>query len=806
MANYNILKAAIADYVKNRTGLATIDGDGLQQQLLAMVNSLGVGYQFIGVATTSTNPGTPDQKVFYLCESGTYVNFGNIEIPIGKMGILYYSTEWNSLTIDVPFISTEKISNTEDLPALKLNEIKYNLMDAEACGVVAFEKGKAFDNNSNANVISLGSWSLYVLKVRSPRIFYKKKPNLLFEFSDMPNLDGTSNASLLLGNFVSSFNDLNDLGFGEYEIINDGCKYIGIDFDIIANQNTVGLISQYESQKEIEQIAELTKHIASEYVVSNGMVLTDTPSATYMAYPGFSCVHNIKVIGKTFYVKTLPSHYFELTGEIQLGNNSAILLGYVVAPSWPYDEATGMYKYDNVDPNATYIAFDYTDETITKDDVGIVWGGQFDTVAQRNEAISRVVDMIPVIKKTPKNFVRVYHTDFSEQGQWVLNVLADSTYTGWVIDAQNKCAYPTHRGGYIASGQDTTEDTTRNLMSAIGRPKLYFYDQRKITFELDAYSDTVFNIHFYRGTTNKSGQRQSHYQIDFANKQLKLMKYIESSRCVTNTPLVTKTIPDTMIYSQSTPHKYAVNVIKNNFTFSVVLIDLVSAESVTVSYTGWGTGSNMYYNGFSWQSGTNAPKISNYSIWELEKPFLIELGDSITEGDGFDSNIYSPNTMNLYTRWAYRLNELLGNSYLCACTSATIENVIEQFENELQYIKPRYALITIGTNNPTMSAQDKYTYYQQMKTLCDTYGITLLLSHIPLSTWNNYRESALEANPYIDLIDCVHPKFDVAIAINNDISLGCDVNKTFDNGMHPNLVGADAFLARVKADCDFLFE
>ena len=67
MANYAILKAAIAAAIKEN-GNHEITGNLLQQQLLAMVNSLGVGYQYAGIATLETDPGTPDQNVFYLAD------------------------------------------------------------------------------------------------------------------------------------------------------------------------------------------------------------------------------------------------------------------------------------------------------------------------------------------------------------------------------------------------------------------------------------------------------------------------------------------------------------------------------------------------------------------------------------------------------------------------------------------------------------------------------------------------------------------------------------------------------------------
>lgn len=94
MSNYNTLKSAIADVVK-QNGNNEITGELLQQALLSMINSLGVGYQFVGVATPSTNPGTPDQNVFYIAsEVGTYANFDNLAVADNEVAIFKYNGTW----------------------------------------------------------------------------------------------------------------------------------------------------------------------------------------------------------------------------------------------------------------------------------------------------------------------------------------------------------------------------------------------------------------------------------------------------------------------------------------------------------------------------------------------------------------------------------------------------------------------------------------------------------------------------------------------------------------------------------------
>lgn len=111
MANYEKLKAAIQSVVKTN-GNNEITGALLQQSLLAMINSLGSGYQFVDVATSATKPGTPDQKVFYIANGkGTYPNFSGISITEDEVVILYYDTDWHKLLTGIA--SNEKLSELE---------------------------------------------------------------------------------------------------------------------------------------------------------------------------------------------------------------------------------------------------------------------------------------------------------------------------------------------------------------------------------------------------------------------------------------------------------------------------------------------------------------------------------------------------------------------------------------------------------------------------------------------------------------------------------------------------------------------
>lgn len=101
---YNVLKQSIAAVVK-ANGNEEITGDLLQQVLIAMVDVLGAGYQFAGLAVPTTNPGTPDAKMFYIAtQAGTYSNFCS-PAPVltgEQVAILRFSTSWTAVVLDIP--------------------------------------------------------------------------------------------------------------------------------------------------------------------------------------------------------------------------------------------------------------------------------------------------------------------------------------------------------------------------------------------------------------------------------------------------------------------------------------------------------------------------------------------------------------------------------------------------------------------------------------------------------------------------------------------------------------------------------
>lgn len=171
MANYENLKSAIKSVIK-ANGNQEITGDIMQNALLSMINSLGGGYQFMGVATPDTNPDIRDQKVFYLAsQNGVYPYFGSLRIK-DELAIFSYNSSWVKQSLDVvnnerlidaleqikPIIINGNVTNAPDEIDITSNEQNLlqfkNRSTVDGMGYVILRKNKTFaEQVTQANTI-----------------------------------------------------------------------------------------------------------------------------------------------------------------------------------------------------------------------------------------------------------------------------------------------------------------------------------------------------------------------------------------------------------------------------------------------------------------------------------------------------------------------------------------------------------------------------------------------------------------------------------------------------------------------------
>lgn len=100
MSNWLNLKEAIQSAVK-ANGNREITGQGLQDALLNIIDSVGQNATFAGVAIPETVPGEPDGPVFYLASTpGTYSGFSDALVTIGELvAFTWEDNTWVSTTV-----------------------------------------------------------------------------------------------------------------------------------------------------------------------------------------------------------------------------------------------------------------------------------------------------------------------------------------------------------------------------------------------------------------------------------------------------------------------------------------------------------------------------------------------------------------------------------------------------------------------------------------------------------------------------------------------------------------------------------
>jgi hypothetical protein len=123
--------------------------------LLATANELKTaGYIYKGVATPSTNPGTPTERVAYLAsEPGTYTNFGGIVIASGLYSLTYAEGTWTGTQMqagsDIDVVQTTGQSTSDvmsqkavtdeiaDVSVLEFQTLSYSLVTGYNCYITA---------------------------------------------------------------------------------------------------------------------------------------------------------------------------------------------------------------------------------------------------------------------------------------------------------------------------------------------------------------------------------------------------------------------------------------------------------------------------------------------------------------------------------------------------------------------------------------------------------------------------------------------------------------------------------------------
>ena len=393
--------------------------------------------------------------------------------------------------------------------------------------------------------------------------------------------------------------------------------------------------------------------------------------------------------------------------------------------------------------------------------------------------MTSVLSDIEEIKKaktslTKYDYMSIYRTtNFSDWLNWKTGT---SQATDWSVS----------ESGVTPTAHSTFEGKSRNGVLYLNKP--YQSAWKKAVFDVILYTDTALDIHFARNQSTGGAPNESLYQIDCANSTLNVMAL--SNRDVTYTVSKSKVLDFTIVNGR----KYRCEISMEDVSFKFALTDMVTAETTILTFSNtWAAGTQKDMYGFGWKAGLNAPTITYFEVFEPRNPLVCFLGDSITEGYGLTANI-----RNRFASVAIR--SLLKNSIICAASSDTISNVLTAISNELSIIRPKYAIITIGTNDGESVTSDRYV---AIKTALENIGCIPIFNHIPASSYPGH--SPIIINGKIDDAGVFNGAYlDVATSIDNTPSSGVNI-AMFVDGIHPNEAGTRAILCRFISDIPLLF-
>jgi hypothetical protein len=209
-----------------------------------------------------------------------------------------------------------------------------------------------------------------------------------------------------------------------------------------------------------------------------------------------------------------------------------------------------------------------------------------------------------------------------------------------------------------------------------------------------------------------------------------------------------------------------------------------------------------YYR-FNLSSG-NSYSISKIII-DCKKADLVMYGDSVTGGDS-----YWPSSL-LSKAWPQLIIEKLkGNAVTSAKSGTRAADIMFRIVNEIPYIKPKYVMITIGTNG-----QNTVSNLSQIVDYITSQGAICILNHIPANDNGNDRGNQVAMNAIIDQVRSSKSvrgaDLDIPTSLAHD---GVDVDKTqmwwedyswSQIWHHPNVKGSATIFARILRDVPEIF-
>ena len=159
MGNYEQLKKAVADVIKTN-GNQEITGAIMQNTLLSIISTFGNDATFAGIAVPETNPGMPDQNVFYIAsQPGNYSNFGSIKLVDQVLILTNKNGYWAKF--DAGITTAAKVTELEERSNANSAYIKLTLNFIGVDMPYMIEVGRKYKLTYNGDISNYKSNNIY---------------------------------------------------------------------------------------------------------------------------------------------------------------------------------------------------------------------------------------------------------------------------------------------------------------------------------------------------------------------------------------------------------------------------------------------------------------------------------------------------------------------------------------------------------------------------------------------------------------------------------------------------------------------
>lgn len=760
MAQYETLKSSIQAVIK-QNGNNEITGELLQQSLLAIINSLGAGYQFADIAVPSTNPGTPDQNLFYIAgQSGTYANFG-LSVSENEIAIFVYNGLWAKQTVKTEqlFLFAERCPFIKELYLTQagINAGVYHVHNIKPGG----NFGIAFSNEQADTFVA-----------RTP--YYADMADAMGIMPITPYSGGTT----ILGYIIVDWTALPDQQFPSV------CKITDLAKNIAYSPGIYGYL--VENEIESGESLDLTTEIfgANQYpleIQSLGSTATNT-DIIWLLIPvqRLTKINRIKFLGWTGTINFYKVHWDGTnspTQELIISKTVNVLQRFSIIELFVNVE---LGADDYIGVNGSFLFKNGTPDSAGKTRTWTLSTGVVSDVA--NQYL----------------YVNPYYTDVVEQ----IDELSDFVKNDNNMAVMYSASLNSENADIVGT-QNIVDGSLRIGSSILYLNKFYSLGIRKFRAVCKNFTDTTvarFSTVLY--STHGEGGNTNGFDIDFANRTVKCRNLPE--------------IPCVLLVNYS--HRFVIDITKHYQDNTIKIVDLDSGAEWSHTWTFNGTGgvgagaigvgvdTGMAWDMYAFRATSGQFDIEKIMVFG-EKADVIFYGDSITEPEAYWPNFMFPNA------WTQIFAKKSRNRIISSGRSGTgIGTLLSRMQSELPGLKPKAVFITIGTNGGIN--------YAAMETLVNyirSLDIVPYVNHIPANINSGGVSNHAAVNAVVDQIrsgmDVTGIDFDKPTSVDY---AGGNVNiatmwmedyggETGTVYHHPNELGSAAMVARALVDTPEIF-